>query len=116
MAGHLVVGLSSWIIQDGNYGDFAQGVNAAFAIESYAASPLEAFESNPRISPSLTHPGNACHEVSGRVVYVADDWRAIDVGALAFQQKKRSRQPGQSRSNEPSTIRMCHWKCSMPVS
>jgi hypothetical protein len=29
----LVVGLSSWIIQDGNYGNFSRGADAAFALE-----------------------------------------------------------------------------------
>jgi hypothetical protein len=41
MADTLVVGLHSWIIQDGNYGDFATNTNAAFALEFYASSPLE---------------------------------------------------------------------------
>ena len=87
MTGHPVVGLSSWVIQDGNYGDFAQGENTAFAIEFYAGSALEEFEPNPAASPSLTHLGNACHAASGQVVHVAEDWWAIDVGILAFRQE-----------------------------
>jgi len=85
MAGHLVVGLTSWIIQDGNYGDFAQGSKSAFAIEFYAPSPLEEFEPAPSQSPSLTHRGNATHAAAGQVIYVADDWWVIDVGVLAFR-------------------------------
>jgi hypothetical protein len=33
MTDTLVVGLHSWIIRDGNYGDFARDTNAAFALE-----------------------------------------------------------------------------------
>ena len=85
MAGDLVVGLSSWIIQDGNYGDFGQGATSVFAIEFWAPSPLTEFEPAPSLAPSLTHRGNASHEAAGKVTYVADDWWVIDVGILAFR-------------------------------
>ena len=77
MADHLVVGLSFWIIQDGNYGDFVQGAHTAFALEAWAAAPLEEFAAGPMIHPSITHRGNASHEAVGQVVYVADDWWAV---------------------------------------
>lgn len=54
MADTLIVGLHSWIIQDGNYGDFARDTNAAFALEFYALSPLAAVESDPKLAPALT--------------------------------------------------------------
>ena len=52
MADTLIVGLHSWIIQDGNYGDFARDTNAAFALEFYASAPLEVFEFESQHGPS----------------------------------------------------------------
>ena len=78
MADTLVVGLHSWIIQDGNYGDFARNTNAAFALEFYASSPLEIFESNPKPVPALIRIGDADYKVVGHVIHVTDDWWAID--------------------------------------
>jgi hypothetical protein len=84
----VIVGLSSWIIQDGNYGDFAKGMNTAFAIECWAEAPLIEFEPTASIRSSRTHLGNAIHDIQGRVIYVTDDWWVIDVGVLAFREEK----------------------------
>lgn len=43
MATHLTVTLSFWVIQDGNYPDFAQGSHTAFGLEFWAQRPLEEF-------------------------------------------------------------------------
>jgi hypothetical protein len=86
MADTLVVGLHSWIIQDGNYGDFARNTNAAFALEFYASSPLEVLELNSNPVPALIHIRDADYEVVGHVIHVADHWWAIDVGVLVFQE------------------------------
>jgi hypothetical protein len=86
IANKLVVGLSSWVIQDGNYRDFARGTNSAFALEFYASPPLEEFEPASAIAPSLTYIADASYEVIGQVVHVATDWWVIDVGILAFQE------------------------------
>ncbi len=87
MADRLVVGLSSWIIQDGNYGDFARDTDAAFALEFFASPPLEAFEPPSALFPSLTYIGDAIHEVVAHVVHVAEDWWVVDVGFLAFREE-----------------------------
>lgn len=34
------IGLSAWIIQDGNYEDFEQGQTRSFALEFYPEKPL----------------------------------------------------------------------------
>jgi hypothetical protein len=88
MAGQVIVGLSSWIIQDGNYADFARDMDAAFAIEFWTAAPLVEFEASPSARPSCIHLGNADHNVQGQVVHVADSWWVIDVGILAFSEEK----------------------------
>ena len=87
MTDRLVIGLHSWVIQDGNYGDFAGDAEAAFALEFYAWPPLEVFEPASASSPSLTRVEDASYEVVGRVAYVAEDWWVIDAGVLAFREE-----------------------------
>src|SRR5258708_19649006 len=84
----LAVGLSSWIIQDGNYGDFARDANAAFALEFYASPSLEEVEPDPSRAPSLTHVGDANYDVLGQVVHVADDWWGLNGGVLVFREER----------------------------
>ncbi|MGJ4913862.1 hypothetical protein ACQR10_02030 [Bradyrhizobium sp. HKCCYLRH2060] len=96
MADHLVVGLSAWIIQDGNYGDFTRGDRTAFALEFWAQPPLTRVEPRDEIIASMAHRGSAIYEVVARVVHVAEDWWAIDVGVLVYQYSRPpdSAQPG----------------------
>jgi hypothetical protein len=84
MSDRLIIGLSGWIIQDGNYGHFSRGNQAAFALEFYPPAGLAAFEPKGMAVPSLTYVGNTRYEASGRVVLVADDWWVVDYGVLAF--------------------------------
>jgi hypothetical protein len=98
MADTLVVGLHSWIIQDGNYDDFATNTNAAFALEFYASSPLEVFESNPKPVPALVRICDADYEIVGQVIHVADHWWVMDVGVLVFQE-----------GEPPATVRQGSW-------
>jgi hypothetical protein len=82
-----VVELSSWIIQDGNYGEFARGDQAAFALEFYASHELVTFEPEGTPMPSLINAGAPLYKASGQVVHVADDWWAIDVGIAIFREE-----------------------------
>lgn len=74
------VGISSWIIQDGNYGDFRVGEAAKFALEFYphtiqvARSHEASFE---RIHASQ-------YRVCGRVVYAGRSAWVIDFGMMAY--------------------------------
>jgi len=86
MSDRLVIGLSAWIVQDGNYGDFSRGDRAAFALEFCPSATLS--DGEPQSTPSLVHVGNALYEAIGRVVHVADDWWTVDFGTLAFQDAK----------------------------
>ena len=86
VADSLVVALHSWIIQDGNYRNFARDTNVAFALEFYASVPLEEVESAP--APTLVHVKDADYDVLGQVVHVAEDWWVIDAGILVFQDEK----------------------------
>jgi|SRR6185437_10849242 len=88
MTDTLIVGLDSWIIEDGNYPEFSRDAEFAFALELYASSPLKAVEPASQPVPSLTHVGGAHYEVLGQVVYVADDWWVVDIGVLTFREER----------------------------
>lgn len=100
MADSLVVGLSSWIIQDGNYGEFSRGNRAAFALEFYA--PEELAEIDPGHTPirSLIHIEGGQYRTSAQVVHVADDWWVINAGILLFREER-----------PPRTVQLGSWLC-----
>ncbi len=79
----LVVGLSSWIIQDGNYSDFARGDDVAFALEFYPPAELELVNCQAR--RILSHSGGPWYDIVGKVAHVADKWWAIDIGFVVFR-------------------------------
>ena len=85
----LVIGLNAWIIQDGNYTNFASGSKATFALEFYASAELNEVEPKSSTQPLLVNIEAAHYEALGRVVYVAEDWWAIDVGTVVlFREEK----------------------------
>jgi hypothetical protein len=98
MAEHLVVGVSSWIIQDGNYGDFSRGDRAAFAIEFYASTEFTAVNPGRRPTRSLIHAGDAQYRTVGQVVHVAEDWWVIDAGTQLYREEK-----------PPPTVQVGNW-------
>jgi len=77
----LNIGLDSWIIQDGNYPDFATGQKTQFALE-FSPHSVEASESK---SPSATHLKASRYQVCAQVAYVADRVWVLDMGFLAYQ-------------------------------
>lgn len=88
------IGMSSWIIQDGNYGDFRVQEQAEFALEFY---PLQCKPS----SSSKKH-ANCLHAskylVNAEVVFVAERCFVIDFGILAYRQEA-----------PPNSIQVGHW-------
>lgn len=78
----LEVGLSSWIIADGNYENFSVGDVRSFALEYYSEAELRPATA----SPSHRHLGDARHAVTGRRVHLVPTWCAIDIGVLAYRQ------------------------------
>jgi len=91
MADSLVVGLASWIIQDGNYGDFTCGERTAFALEFYASTELAEIDPGSAPAPSLIQGGGARYRASAQVVYVSDDWWVIDAGIVLFREERPPR-------------------------
>lgn len=53
MNAEYTIGLSSWIIQDGNYGEFARGDVTAFAVEFWSSNGLSAAKSGSTAAPTL---------------------------------------------------------------
>jgi hypothetical protein len=88
MTDTLIVGLYSWIIQDGNYAEFSRDAEVAFALEMHAPSPLKAVDPDFQPVPSLRHVGGAHYEAVGQAVYVADDWWVFDIGVLTFREER----------------------------
>src|SRR3569832_43863 len=78
------IGLASWIIQDGNYGDFNADQNAEFALEFYcdsAAKSLVPERSFHRLEP-------AKYQINGEVAWATDKLWVLDFGIRAFQERK----------------------------
>jgi hypothetical protein len=61
-----VIGLDSWIIQDGNYPDFKRGQEAEFAVEFYAPRGISR-TNQPKVSARLSE--SETYETVARVVY-----------------------------------------------
>ncbi len=79
------IGLSSWIIQDGNYGDFATGDRVEAAIEFYLEKAAELAEP---AAPSAEHADGGEYEVVGRVVLVEADVWVVDIGISIFEERR----------------------------
>jgi hypothetical protein len=74
--------MSAWVIQDGNYPDFAVGQRAEFALEFYAAEQLRPGR-GPGTAVSL---GDARYEISATVTTVREDAWVIDFGIQAYRE------------------------------
>jgi hypothetical protein len=78
------VGLSSWIIQDGNYGDFALGQETSFALEFYPHS----LRKSQQTVPTLTQIRGYRYQVCGQVIYQTQEVWVINCGLIAYQEGK----------------------------
>ena len=75
-----LIGLSSWVIQDGNYVDFAVGERRRFAVGFFADDLHEG-------APGLKHAkalGEGRYEMSGQVIVADDGLVMLDFGLLAY--------------------------------
>ena len=74
--GEWLLSMSSWVIQDGNYADFAVGEPRRFALE-YFHRTLREVEPGIRSAEAL---GGARYEITAEVAYAARDWATLDFG------------------------------------
>ena len=75
------IGLSSWIIQDGNYNNFETGQHAEFALEFYSQSYLKS-GARSKTSKSL---GAAKYEIIGEVIYLTPKCGFWILGFVPFR-------------------------------
>lgn len=80
MGTDLRIGMNSWIIQDGNYGDFAVGDSGVFALEFCG----DALIGSSKRTVELTHIKDSHYRICGKVVYARPNVWVIDVGIQAF--------------------------------
>lgn len=81
------IGLSSWIIQDGNYDDFSTTENRLFALEFFSENGLKYIQQDYQTRSCLTSIGGPLYKCIGKVVHVDKKWWVIDVGILVFQEQ-----------------------------
>ncbi|MEM9166922.1 MAG: hypothetical protein AAGB48_07830 [Planctomycetota bacterium] len=82
----LQVNLASWIIQDGNYDDFACGQQRDFSIEFWHDDTLTPLGQESPKSVVLT--ADSLLQVTAEVVVCTDTWYAIDFGVTAFREQR----------------------------
>jgi hypothetical protein len=89
----LIIDLSAWIIQDGNYEDFERSQQTSFALEFYPGENLQVCA--PVAPPSLALISGSgwspLYDVTGTIVHVAADWWVVDFGILAFREDKSTK-------------------------
>ena len=77
----LQVGLDSWIVQDGNYGDFHVGQSARFALEFYP----HAVRITERRIPMCEDTVGSRYRISAKAVFMASGVWVIDFGLRAYK-------------------------------
>jgi hypothetical protein len=78
------IGLSAWIIQDGNYEDFEQGQTRSFALEFYPEKPFQIVDPVPQADRVILWREDSIYEAQGTVLLSNPIWSVIDVGVLCF--------------------------------
>jgi hypothetical protein len=75
------VGLAAWIIQDGNYDDFAVGDHAEFALQCYpeGLAPVRAGTKHQAMQVA-----EDLYQITASVVHVGDHGWVLDFGLLAY--------------------------------
>jgi len=86
----LTIALDSWVIQDGNYGEFQTGDVEKFALEFGTrdralalAPPAPAPEP---AGPSIKPVADATYRIRAPIVYLAPTWWVIDIGIPVYQE------------------------------
>jgi hypothetical protein len=92
LPGTMKIGLSSWIIADGNYEHFVCGQRASFSLAFYPAnSPLDIPRDWLSVDPpdvdrtSIRHVEGSDYMVTAKVTDVLNDWWVIDAGIPLYR-------------------------------
>jgi hypothetical protein len=78
------IGLSAWIIQDGNYGDFRAGKDVSFAVNFLTTTLVPLEPHTPKVH-SVKHLTDDQYRVVGEIVHEQREWRVIDFGIHAYE-------------------------------
>jgi hypothetical protein len=76
------VGLAAWIIQDGNYGEFAVGDHAEFALQFYSVEALAPVRAGTK--RQAIQVAEDLYQITASVVHVGDHGWVLDFGLLAY--------------------------------
>lgn len=76
--------VDSWVIQDGNYGDFEVGDQTEFAIEFTGGN----LRSSQQRCVSVVHRGQNVYSVCAQVIYSRPDVWAIEFGLRTFEERR----------------------------
>lgn len=76
------VGLSAWIVQDGNYPDFEVGQAAEFALEFWLPEEVVGPASGRNISAN--NLGNCLYDAVAEVVFQTAEITILDIGVLVY--------------------------------
>jgi hypothetical protein len=79
------LGLSSWIIQDGNYSDVRRDDRLEAAVEFGFEDPPTLVEAS---GMSVRHHDGSTYEIIGQVILVERDVWVIDIGICVFNEHK----------------------------
>lgn len=79
------MGLSPWILDDGNYEDFHVGDVASFALECYPRSLAPSTQAGARAA----HVEGGRYQVNAAVAYVEPDFTVLDFGVRAYTRHLR---------------------------
>ncbi len=80
------IGLSAWIIQDGNYGEFEAGREYRFALEFYPHDI--SLDSSSAGAPQLLSAGNCVYDAYAAIAFCSESAWVVDFGVPAYQDAK----------------------------
>jgi hypothetical protein len=91
------IGLSAWIIQDGNCPDFVVNQTVEFAVEYYQESDKEFRPTGESIS--ATHVDDSAYDVVAERVVHTPELTVLDIGILIYRESDLSqrREPIENR-------------------
>lgn len=77
-----LVGLDSWVVQDGNYPDFVTGQRTDFALEFASRGGLKMLEEAQEVSVRWIEGSH--YEVTAQIVHDKPNAQVLDFGILAY--------------------------------
>jgi hypothetical protein len=79
------IGLSAWVIQDGNYPDFEVGQTAEFALEFWLPQGVATGPSTGEVS--ATNLGECLYDTVAETLVQTDEITVLNVGVLVYQHR-----------------------------